>query len=274
MEDLDERIRQAERRLVAREHALGERIDALGRRLRRALRPGRLAGPVLGLAGVLLVVGWGAGARGGRPAPSPGPQSSPTEPWWARVVALGWPLLPSAWRARAGPAAAMLALGLAAGRRQPPPRVAPSVDLRRYAGTWFEIARLPTPSEGTCTGQPSATYIPRGEFIEVHHRCPGPDGSLREARGLARAVRGSGGARLKVSLLPRWLRWLPGAWTDQWILHVDPGYTMALVGSPGRQGLWVLARRRSLSAQQLQGLMDIGRAQGFAVDRLQIVQPG
>lgn len=275
MKDLDERIRQAEQRLVAREHALGERIDALGRRLRRALQPQQLVGPVLGVAGVLLAVGWGAGAWLGRPAPNPGPRPA-ADPWWARLFTLVWPLLSPAWRARAGPAAAALALGLAAGRRQPAPRVAAAVDLGRYAGTWFEIARLPAPSDGACTGQTSATYtcIPGGEFIKVHNRCPGPGGRLREAHGLARAVPGSGGARLKVSLLPRWLRWLPGAWADHWILHVDPGYTMALVGSPGRQCLRVLARQRSLSALQLQGLVDIGREQGFAVERLQIVPPG
>lgn len=278
--ELDAHILQTEQRLVAREQALGLSVNALGRRVRHNLRPRRLALAVAGTALLLLAAGWWLGRRGrsgvaGQP-PAPTPATA-GEPWWARLIPLALPLLPQAWRDRAGPAAAaVLALGpsLLARPSGPPPRTVDHVDLGRYAGTWFEIARLPAPFEGACTGQPTATYVPRGDRIDVLNRCPGPGGRMREAHGLARVVPGSAGARLKVNLLPRWLRWLPGAWADYWILHLDPGYTVALVGSPGRHFLWVLARQRCLPEQELQALVDIGRAQGFPVEQLQIVQPG
>lgn len=278
--DLDERIQRTEQRLVAREQKLGRSVNALGRRVRHNLRPRRLALTVAAGALLLLSAGWWLGRRGGKSAaavqgPAPG---SPGEPLWARLLPLVLPLLPQAWRDRAGPVAAALSLGPSLlarhHHRHPPPRTVDQVDLGRYAGTWFEIARLPAHFEGACTGQPTATYVPRGDHIEVLNRCPGPGGRMREAHGQARVVPGSAGARLKVSLLPPWLRWLPGAWADYWILHLDPGYTVALVGSPGRRFLWVLARQRCLPEEELQALVDIGRAQGFPVEQLQIVQPG
>lgn len=277
-DDLDLRILQAEQRLVAREQALGLSVNALGRRVRRNLKPRRLAMGVAGGALLLLGAGWWLGRRG---AAQPPAQAVPDGAWWSRliprVVPFALPLLPQAWRERAGPlaaAAALLGPSLVGRDPGPPPRTVDHVNLGRYAGTWYEIARLPAPFEGTCKGQPSATYVPRGDRIDVLNRCPGPDGRMREARGEARVVPGSAGARLKVNLLPRWLHWLPGAWADYWILHLDPGYTVALVGSPGRRFLWVLARQRCLPEQDLAALVDIGRAQGFPVEQLQIVQPG
>lgn len=130
--DLDERIRQAEQRLVAREQALGRGAGVLGQRMRRALQPQRLAVPLLGGAAALLAVGWwagrhtGGGAREGAApgGPPPGPPQPAADPWWARLVSLGWPLLPLAWREQAGPAVALvLGLGLAGRHREPPPRV-------------------------------------------------------------------------------------------------------------------------------------------------------
>lgn len=272
-DDLDQRILQTEQRLVAREQALGLSVNALGRRVRHHLRPRRLALAVAGTALLLLAAGWWLGRRGRGAVQRPAPAGS----WWTRLIPLALPLLPQAWRDPAGPAAAAalaLGSGLLARPHGPPPRTVDHVDLGRYAGTWFEIARLPAPFEGACTGQPTTTYVPHGDRIDVLNRCPGPGGRMHEARGLARVVPGSAGARLKVNLLPRWLHWLPGVWADHWILHLDPGYTVALVGSPGRHFLWVLARRRCLPEQELQALVDIGRAQGFPVERLRIVQPG
>lgn len=275
-DDLEQRILKAEQRLVAREQALGLSVNALGRRVRRNLRPKRLAMAVAGGALFLLCAGWLLGRRGWGVAERP-VHAAPGGAWWARLIPFALPLLPQAWRERAGPvaaAAALLGPSLLARDTGPPPRTVDHVNLGRYAGTWYEIARLPAPFEGTCKGQPSATYVPRGDRIDVLNRCPGPDGRMREARGEARVVPGSAGARLKVNLLPRWLHWLPGAWSDYWILHLDPGYTVALVGSPGRHFLWVLARQRCLPEQDLQALVDIARAQGFPVEQLQIVQPG
>ena len=128
--DLDERIHQAEQRLMAREQLLGRRVGALGQCLRQAVQPRRLVVPLLGGAAALLATGWWAGRRTGggargEPAqsgPPPGPPQPAAEPWWASLVSLVWPLLPREWREQAGPAAVLaLGLGLVRRHRHPPP---------------------------------------------------------------------------------------------------------------------------------------------------------
>ena len=297
---LENRILQAELRLIAREENLRRGISALGSRLRHAAQqPRRWAAPVLGGMAALGTVWWFMRGRRGHgnnayPAMSAGGRSysgttarqSPGKPGnqvpWVRFVAMAWPLLPQAWRNRVSPntVTAVMTIGLPiaenmlSGRQQAPLRTMASVDLKRYAGTWHEIARLPAPFEAACDGQPSATYtLLGGGMVEVVNRCHTVLGRCTEVAGIAHAVPGSGGAKLKVSLFPTWLRWLPFAWADYWIVDIDDDYRTALVGNPSRSFMWVLARERHIDPPRLQRLVDIANEQGFAVDRLKVVQP-
>lgn len=282
----------AELRLVRREENLHRRVEHLAQRVDHATRHRRLVLPVAGAAVGVGVLALMRGRRhpGGvelsrSVARSPGQGAG-----WVRLLGLGWPLMPASVRARVNPATAstLLAVGLPlvegwlAQRRGlsaeagAPLVTMPRVELERYAGRWYEVARLPTLFEHRCAGQPSATYRrrvhARGEAaLEVINQCTAPNGELREARGVARVVPGSGGARLKVNLLPEGLQWLgvfPFAWSDYWILHVDDRYSEALVGNPERTHLWVLARRPDLPPERTQALIERARQQNFPVDRL------
>jgi apolipoprotein D and lipocalin family protein len=286
---LDARIEAVEVRLRARDDQVRERFSALVQRARRAAEPRRLVVPALGLV-LALAGGWwllrhgmaslrpqrppsavsGAGRRG------PATDTMP----WVRMLGFAWPLLPAAWRGKLNPAttSALMTVGLpmverlmgARGRASGPPlRTALHVDLARYAGTWHEIARLPNRFESRCAGQPSATYTPRGETIEVINRCLTRQGTEKLAHGVARIEPDSGGAKLSVNFLPAWLHWLPFGWGDYWILFVDDAYSVAVVGNPSRDGLWILARERQLDAATLQALVDVAGEQGFAVNRLE-----
>ena len=146
------------------------------------------------------------------------------------------------------------------------PVVAP-VDLQRYAGTWYEQARLPNRFQRDCTGQVSATYevLPDGR-VGVTNRCAKADGSTELAQGVARLVpvEGQPGAgRLEVSFAPRWLSWIPMVWGDYWIMQLDADYQVALVGTPDRKFLWVLSRAPQIDAARVQALMDYARNTGF-----------
>lgn len=290
---LDESIRLIEQRLMLREENLRARFHAFGERLRQASSPKHLLAPVLGsvLAAVVL---WRTLRRpkpaGSEPLLSGARQDGGTLSWWMGLLGLAWPMLPAIWRARVSPSAVstLLSVGLpwienwlgrnAQESSEPsfPLVTAPHVDLCRYAGRWFEIARLPASFEDTCVGQPTASYRlassgERGADIEVINRCPAKDGEIREARGVARAAPDGQGARLKVTFLPRWLRWWPAAWADYWILHVDDDYTEALVGHPNRKFLWLLSRQPELPSTRTEALIEQARAQGFPVDQLRFV---
>ncbi|VEI13067.1 outer membrane lipoprotein Blc [Trueperella bialowiezensis] len=47
--------------------------------------------------------------------------------------------------------------------------------------------------------------------------------------------------KLKVDFLPKFIRWIPFTSGDYWVLKLDPDYQIALVGTPNRENLWVLA---------------------------------
>jgi apolipoprotein D and lipocalin family protein len=139
---------------------------------------------------------------------------------------------------------------------QPPLPTVRSVDLDRYTGTWYEIARLPNRFQSMCVSDTRAVYRRDGETVSVANRCRTADGSTEQADGIARQVEGSGGAKLRVSFFRPF-------YGDYWILVLDPDYRWVLVGEPGRNYAWILARQTTLDAATLEHLLTRAAALGF-----------
>jgi apolipoprotein D and lipocalin family protein len=132
--------------------------------------------------------------------------------------------------------------------RRPPP-TAPSLDLTRYLGTWYEIARLPMRHEPAEYTDISASYTRQPDgTIRVDNRAFDGDGQLKESVGEAQVVDPAEPGKLAVSFLPEGLRWIPFTKGDYWILRVDEDYRTALVGSPDFEYLWLLHREPDLDA--------------------------
>lgn len=124
-----------------------------------------------------------------------------------------------------------------------------AVDVDRYAGKWFEIARFPNSFRDECTRGVIATYALRPDGrLDVINRCQTRSGPI-EARGVARIVDNGTGARLKVRFAPAVLWFLPFVWGDYWILGLAHDYSWAVVGSPEREYLWILARTPALDSR-------------------------
>ena len=150
-----------------------------------------------------------------------------------------------------------------------PPATVASVDLDRYAGRWFEIARFPNRFQRQCVSDVTATYtvMPDGR-VEVINRCREEDGTVTEARGVARSVSPGSNARLEVRFAPAFLSFLPFVWGDYWVIDLSDDYTTAVVGSPDRQYLWLLSRTPSVGEPVYQRLVAAAAREGYAVDRL------
>ncbi|MET0541150.1 MAG: lipocalin family protein [Variovorax sp.] len=153
-----------------------------------------------------------------------------------------------------------------------PLQVVAPVDLKRYAGLWYEQARLPNRFQKQCTGPVTANYTLQDDgTVEVRNRCVLADGNFDESIGSARVVpvAGQPGAgRLEVRFAPEWLSWLPIVWGDYWILKLDRDYQVALVGTPNREYLWVLSRMPSIGEAALAAELEYARTLGFDVDKV------
>jgi apolipoprotein D and lipocalin family protein len=146
----------------------------------------------------------------------------------------------------------------------------PSVDLERYMGRWYEVARFPNRFQKDCSGPATADYaLQPGGRVQVTNRCPQADGKTDEAIGEARRVGDAGSPKLEVRFAPAWLSWLPMVWGNYWVIDLDPAYTLAVVSEPKREYLWVLARQPQVDAATWDALMGRLRAQGFDLTRLQ-----
>jgi apolipoprotein D and lipocalin family protein len=153
-------------------------------------------------------------------------------------------------------------------QKTPPVRTVSSVDLDRYAGDWFEIARVPNRFQRQCVGDVRATYKRRPDGrVDVVNRCRTADG-VTEARGVARVVDERTFAKLKVRFAPSWVSWLPMVWGDYWIIGLAPDYSWAVVGDPDRDYLWILGRAPQLDEASIAAARAAARDNGFDLERL------
>jgi apolipoprotein D and lipocalin family protein len=145
-----------------------------------------------------------------------------------------------------------------------------SVDLVRYGGTWYEIARLPNRFQDDCIGDVTATYtlLEDGQ-IKVVNRCRTEDGTFSEVEGRARRASKDGPiSKLEVRFAPAFLSFLPFVWGDYWILDLASDYSYAVIGEPDREFLWVLARSPQMDQGTLGKVLERVEKQGYMLDRL------
>ena len=145
----------------------------------------------------------------------------------------------------------------------PPLRTVERVDLDRYTGTWFEIANFPQRFQRGCTAT-TATYTKRPDGdIDVLNRCRkgSPDGPEDSALGRARVVDRATNAKLEVSFFRPF-------WGDYWIVDLGKEYEYAVVGHPGRDYLWILARAPALDEPTWEAILGRLREQRYDVARL------
>lgn len=144
----------------------------------------------------------------------------------------------------------------------------PQVDVQRYAGQWYEIARLPMPFQKQCAANVTATYtVNPDNSITVLNRCQRADGSWSQADGLARAQNAEN-TRLSVTFLPKAVRWLPVGRAPYWVMALDKDYRTAMVGQPNRKYLWLLSRTPQMDEQTYQTYLAQAKAQGYDLSDL------
>ena len=116
------------------------------------------------------------------------------------------------------------------------PQPAKSVELQRYLGRWFEVARYEQSFQKGCEGV-TADYSLRDDGkIRVVNTCRKPDGKITDAVGKAKIVDPATNAKLKVSFFGPF-------YGDYWVLDRADDYSWAIVGEPSGRYLWLLSRQ-------------------------------
>ena len=120
---------------------------------------------------------------------------------------------------------------------QPPAALVaiPSLDIPRYMGTWFEIAKYPNRFQKKCVADTRAQYQlqPTGT-VQVTNRCRMANGEMDEAVGAARQIGPAISPKLQVRFAPAWLSLLPFVWGNYWVIDLDEAYQLVAVGEPKR----------------------------------------
>jgi apolipoprotein D and lipocalin family protein len=142
------------------------------------------------------------------------------------------------------------------------PEPVASVDLERYEGRWYEFARIPNRFQEQCSANTTADYsLLENGRVEVVNRCVKSDGSVDEARGLAKIEDSETNARLKVSFVR--LAGLNLFWGDYWIIGLGENYEYAVVGAPDRRYGWLLTREPEVSEELMDEMFFTLESNGY-----------
>lgn len=146
-----------------------------------------------------------------------------------------------------------------------PPKTVTHVDLSRYTGTWYEIASFPNSFQKGCRCT-QATYQLTEKGLSVVNKCRrGKEDRYDVATGRAWLADASDASNSKLKVQFFWP--FRG---NYWILALDPNYKIVLVGNPRRNYLWILARTRTISAEDYLKYKNIAKEKGYDVSKLRL----
>jgi apolipoprotein D and lipocalin family protein len=157
----------------------------------------------------------------------------------------------------------------------PEVQTASDVDLSRYQGTWYEIARLPAWFQRDCMESMATYTLDETGNVAVINECVTKKGEKKRAFGTASVVDSETNAKLEV-LFDNWFSRLFPSLTKgkYWILYLDPDYQTVIVGTPDRKYLWIMARTPELEEAAYQELVDLSQNMGFNTSALRRVRKG
>jgi apolipoprotein D and lipocalin family protein len=139
------------------------------------------------------------------------------------------------------------------------------VDLSRYLGRWYEIAKYPNRFERKCDHNVTATYAIRPDGkVSVVNACTTRQGMQNVSTGWAKVVDQKTGAKLKVTFF-----W--PFFGDYWIIDLGANYEYAVVGEPGRKYLWILSRTPKMDEGIYAEVVSRLTAKGYDAAKLELM---
>jgi len=144
-----------------------------------------------------------------------------------------------------------------------------SLDVPRYLGAWYEIAKFPNWFQKKCVSDTKAVYSLKADGnLQVLNSCKTGSGENSLAQGTAKQVGAKDSSKLEVRFAPDWLSFLPMVWGDYWVIDLDSQYQVAAVSDPKREYLWVLSRTPQMDPKVYDDLLLRLQHQQFDVQKL------
>ncbi len=145
-----------------------------------------------------------------------------------------------------------------------------ALDLPRYLGSWYEIAKFPNWFQKKCKSDTKANYSLRSDAsLAVFNQCRLESGQVSDAMGTAKQIGDAKSAKLKVRFAPEWLSVIPFVWGDYWVIDIDAAYQLVAISEPKREYLWILSRTPDADDRQLNELLLRLSANGFDLSKLE-----
>jgi apolipoprotein D and lipocalin family protein len=140
----------------------------------------------------------------------------------------------------------------------------PTVDLKKYAGKWYEIASYPQYFQKGCHCTTAEYTLSEKGYVIVENRCNKDSVNGKESyiKGKAFVEEGSGNAKLKVQFF-----WPFKA--SYWIIDLATDYSYAVVSHPNKKYLWILSRTSKMDDIVYQEIIDKLKSKGFDLSKLQ-----
>jgi apolipoprotein D and lipocalin family protein len=167
-----------------------------------------------------------------------------------------------------------LSLGTGASNAQTVPlQTISKLDVNRYMGTWYEIAKYPNWFQKKCKSNTRAQYSLQADgTVQVDNSCTTETGEVSQAIGQARPVGAAGTAKLEVRFAPAWLSFIPLVWGDYWVIDLDAQYQLVAVSEPKREYLWILSRTPAVNPAAYDALTARLAQNGFDLKKLEVTR--
>jgi apolipoprotein D and lipocalin family protein len=140
----------------------------------------------------------------------------------------------------------------------------PNVDLKKYAGKWYEIASYPQRFQKGCHCTTAEYTLSERGYVIVENRCNKDSVNGRQSyiKGKAFVEKGSGNSKLKVQFF-----WpFKGKY---WIIELANDYSYAVVSHPNRKYLWILSRTPKMNENLYQQILTRLKEKGFDLTKIQ-----
>jgi len=137
------------------------------------------------------------------------------------------------------------------------------VDLNRYMGTWYEIARFPQSFEKGLVGVTATYSFKKNGKVEVLNQGHKDSltGKLKRAKGFAKLPDPNVPGRLMVYFF-----WPFGG--EYLILDLDDEYRHVLIGSSSKKYLWILCRSPKMDDATFNSLVQKAESLGFDISKI------